>query len=203
MTDPARPLHHRTVVANLSLSLDGRTNGPGGDYDMSWIVPHAITPGARDHMIAVTSPATTVLLGRKNYQGFGGYWPPVADDPAADPRDRAFSRWLTATEKLVFSTTLKEATWANSRLVAGDPAQVVANLQTHPGGDIIVLASLSLIKSLLAADAIDRLSFTLCPEIAGGGTRLFDAGLPGSAWSLRQCKATESGALTALYDRKR
>lgn len=203
MTGTSRRLPHRTVVANLSLSLDGRIHGPGGDYDMGWIVPHAITAGARDHMIAVTSPATTVLLGRKNYQGFGGYWPSVADDPAADPRDRAFSRWLTATEKLVFSTTLEEATWANSRLVTGDPAKVVAGLQTQPGGDIIVLASMSLIRPLLAADAIDRLSITLCPEIAGGGARLFEDGLPGSAWSLHQCRATESGALTVLYDRKR
>ena len=59
------------VVANISLSMDGRTNGVGGDYDMSWIVPHAVTDSTRDNMIAVTSPATTVLLGRKNYQGFG------------------------------------------------------------------------------------------------------------------------------------
>ena len=58
----------RTVTANISLSLDGRVNGAGGDYDMSWIVPHAITEGARDHMIRVTEPATTALLGRKNYE---------------------------------------------------------------------------------------------------------------------------------------
>jgi dihydrofolate reductase len=92
----------RTVVANISLSLDGRTAGTGGEYDMGWIVPHAITNGARDHMIAVTSPATTTLLGRKNYQGFGGYWPAVANDETADPRDRAFSKWLNTVEKIVF-----------------------------------------------------------------------------------------------------
>jgi len=70
----------RTVVGNISLSLDGRVAGPGGDYDMSWIVPHAVTDGSRAHMTRVTSAATTALLGRKNYQGFGGYWPAVADD---------------------------------------------------------------------------------------------------------------------------
>jgi hypothetical protein len=52
----------RKVVANISLSLDGRVNGAGGDADMSWIVPHAITDGARDHRVRVTSPATTALL---------------------------------------------------------------------------------------------------------------------------------------------
>jgi dihydrofolate reductase len=193
----------RTVIANISLSLDGRVSGPSGMYDMSWIVPHAITSIARDHMISVTRPATTVLLGKHNYQGFGSYWPSVAGDESADPRDRAFSKWLNSVEKIVFSSTLKEAAWENSRIVDADPAAVVAELQNQPGGDIIVLASSSIIRSLLQADALDCLSITLCPEVAGGGARLFDDGLPASSWTLRQSTATESGALCLLYNRAR
>jgi len=193
----------RTVVANISLSLDGRTNGAGGDYDMGWIVPHAVTDGGRNHMIEVTSPATTVLLGRKNYQGFGSYWPSVADNESADSRDRAFSRWLNSVEKIVFSSTLKDVTWENSRIVDADPAAVVRDLQKQTGGNIIVLASVSLIKGLLEADALDCLSITLCPEVAGGGARLFENGLPPSSWTLRQSKVTESGAICLLYDRVR
>src|SRR5215510_14294450 len=139
----------RKVIANISLSLDGRVTGPGGEYDMSWIVPHAITNAARDHMINVTTPATTVLLGRKNYEGFGAYWPPVADNESADPRDRAFSKWLNSVEKIVLSSTLKEAAWNNSRVTDSDPATVVQELQMQSGGDIIVLASSSIIKRLL------------------------------------------------------
>lgn len=59
------PVKVRTVVGNISLSLDGRTTGPGGDYDMGWIVPHALTDIARAHLFEITMPATTVLLGRK------------------------------------------------------------------------------------------------------------------------------------------
>lgn len=195
--------HARKVVANISLSLDGRMNGPAGDYDMSWIVPHAITNGSRDHMIAVTSPATTVLLGRKNYQGFGAYWPSVANDESADPHDRAFSKWLNAVEKIVFSTSLSEAAWENSRIVNDDPVSLVEGLRKQDGGDIIVLASGSVIKRLLQGDALDRLSITLCPEVAGGGVRLFEDGLPPSSWKLSQSKVTESGALCLLYDRVR
>lgn len=193
----------RTVVANFSLSLDGRVSGPGGEYDMGWIVPHAITGGARDHMIGVTTPATTALLGRKNYEGFGGFWPAVAENAEADPRDRAFSKWLNSVEKIVFSSTLREPTWQNSHIVNADPAKVVGDLREQPGGDIIVLASGSVIKQLLEADALDRLSITLCPEVAGGGARLFEDGLPASSWRLRQSTPTESGALCLLYDRVR
>jgi dihydrofolate reductase len=193
----------RTVVANISLSLDGRLNGPGGDYDMSWIVPHALTNGAREHMVNVTGPASTALLGRKNYQGFASYWPAVADNPDADPRDRAFAQWLNAVEKVVFSTTLQEAGWPNSRIVADDPAAEVRRLRKQGGGDIIVLASASIIRNLLAAGEVDRLSITLCPALAGGGARLFGDDLPGSAWSLAETTPTDSGAICLLYDRKR
>lgn len=203
MTTQSRPISVRTVIGNISLSLDGRVTGPGGEYDMGWIVPHAITNAARDHMISVTNPATTVLLGRKNYQGFGAYWPTVASDGSADARDRAFSTWLNSVEKIVFSSTLKETTWDNSRIVDVDPPTVVAELRQQQGGDIIVLASGSVIKSLLRADAIDRLSITLCPEVAGGGAHLFEDGLPASSWSLRQSTVTESGALCLLYNRVR
>jgi len=194
-------MSNRRVVANISLSLDGRTTGAGGDYDMGWIVPHAVTDEARAHLLRMSESATTILLGRKNYQGFGGYWPPVADDPAADPRDRAFAAWLTRTEKVVFSTTLTEAPWQHSRIVTGDPAAEVRTLREQEGGDIIVLASSSIIRALLAAGELDRLSITLCPALVGAGARLLEDGLPASTWTLTDVTPAKSGALGLLYDR--
>ena len=135
--------------------------------------------------------------------GFCAFWPKVADDESADPRDRLFSRWLQSVEKIVFSSTLKEATWENSHIIDADPASVVRDLQQQDGGDILVLASGSVIKRLLQADVLDRLSITLCPEVAGGGARLFEDGLPPSSWTLRHSTVTESGALCLLYDRIR
>jgi dihydrofolate reductase len=195
---------NRTVIGNIALSLDGRVSGAGGDFDMGWVVPHAISDGARDHLTRLTRPATTVLLGRKNYQGFGGFWPAVARDATADPRDRAFAQWLDAVEKVVFSTTLTEADWANSRIVNADPAEVVKELRKSGDGDIVVLASGSVIKSLLRADELDRLSITLCPEVVGGGARLFEDGLPASGWRLAGDIVTaDTGALCLFYDRVR
>ena len=66
-----------------------------------------------------------------------------------------------------------------------------------------MLASSSIIKRLLEADALDRLSITLCPEVAGGGARLFDEGIFSSSWKLRESIVTESGAICLLYDRIR
>ncbi|TQS28282.1 dihydrofolate reductase family protein [Microbispora sp. KK1-11] len=194
---------NRTVIGNITLSLDGRIHGPGGEYDMGWIVPHAVSDVARDHMVEVTAGATTALLGRKNYQGFGGFWPTVAEDESADPRDRAFARWLNTVEKVVFSTTLTEAPWQNSRIVAAGPAEVVKELRQQDGGDIVVLASTSVIQALLRAGELDRLSITLAPELVGDGPRLFADGLPATGWRTVSVAQAASGALCLLYDKVR
>jgi len=193
----------RTVVGNISLSLDGRVTGPGGEYDMGWIVPHALTDESRSHMLKVTSAATTVLLGRKNYEGFGAFWPAVADDEDADPRDRAFARWLNEAEKVVVSRTVTDAGWHGSRIVADGPAEIVRQLRKQEGGDIVVLASSSVIRSLLEAGELDRLSITLCPELVGAGACFFGDGPAGSSWALTEATPTSSGALCLLYDRIR
>jgi dihydrofolate reductase len=194
---------YRRVVGNISLSLDGRVTGPGGPFDMGWIVPHAVTEAARRHMLRVTAAATTALLGRKNYEGFAGFWPSVADDEAADASDRAFSRWLNEVEKVVVSTTVTEASWRRTRITAEDPVMVVKALREQGGGDIVVLASASVIRALLAAGELDQLSITLCPELVGGGARLFNDAPAGSSWSLTVADPTPSGAICLLYDRLR
>jgi dihydrofolate reductase len=192
----------RKVVANISLSLDGRTTGPGGEYDMGWIAPHALTDVSRAHLIKLTVGATTVLLGRKNYQGFSSYWPAVAGDEHADPRDREFSRWLNEVDKVVFSRTRAALDWSNARLATADPASTVQELRTEGGGDILVLASASIIRALLDTGELDRLSITLCPEIVGGGARLFGDGSAGSSWSLTESTPTGSGAICLTYGRQ-
>jgi dihydrofolate reductase len=84
-----------------------------------------------------------------------------------------------------------------------DPAAVVKQLRQEEGGDIVVLASSSVIRALLAADELDRLSITLAPELVGGGARLFEDGIPATSWRPTHSVTTESGALCLHYDRVR
>ena len=194
------PWRDRTVTGHIPLSLDGRVTGPGGEHDMGWTVRHAASGEARAQLLTVTGTATTALLGRRTYQGFGGFWPAVAGDESADPRDRAFARWLDEVEKVVVSRSLSEAGWRNSRVVAGDPAEIVRHLRKCEGGDIVVLASDGVIRRLLEAGELDRLSIILCPELVGAGARLFGEGPAGSSWSLAGATPTSSGALCLRYD---
>jgi dihydrofolate reductase len=193
----------RRVTANMSLTLDGRYNGPGGPGDLGAIVPYAVTEVARDHLTRIWEGATTALLGRLNAEGFMGFWPSVAEDENADPRDRGYAKWLVDTEKVVLSTTLTEAPWERTRVVNAPAADVVTDLKATGEGDILVNSSASVIKALLSADLLDRLYLIICPEIAGGGQRLFDDGLPASKWTLTHQETGELGEIAMVYDRAR
>jgi dihydrofolate reductase len=190
----------RTVTGHIPLSLDGRVSGPGGEHDLGWTVRHALTSEARAQLLDVTGTASTALLDGQTYQGFWGFWPAVAGDEDADPRDRLFARWLNEAEKIVVSGTLTAARWRNTRIAADDPAEVVRRLRMEEGGDVVVLASHGVIRRLLEAGELDRLSLTLCPELIGAGARLFGDGPAGSSWSLAEATPASSGALCLRYD---
>jgi dihydrofolate reductase len=193
----------RRVVANIAISMDGYYQGPAGPNDMGWLMPYALSDVARDHLTDLWRSATTVLLGRTNAEGFFAYWPTVADDERADPRDRAYGTWMRDAEKVVLSTTLRHAPWTNARIFAEPAAQVVDRLVTEDGGDIVVFSSATVIRELLAADRVDRLSFTVFPRILGAGTRLLESGLPASTWTLAHATGGDQGVLSIAYDRIR
>ncbi|WP_265523421.1 dihydrofolate reductase family protein [Oerskovia flava] len=193
----------RTVTANISLTLDGRYNGPGGPGDFGPFAPYVTTETARDQLTRIWENATTAVIGRVNAEGFMGYWPPVAHDEDADPRDRGYARWLVDTEKVVFSSTLTRAPWDRTRVVNAPVAETVAALKSSGEGEILVNNSASIIKPLLSAGLIDRLYLMVFPEIAGGGQRLFDDGLPASTWTLASQETGSLGELAMVYDRVR
>ncbi|MEU4746142.1 dihydrofolate reductase family protein [Actinosynnema sp. NPDC023658] len=193
----------RKVTANISITLDGRYNGPGGPGDLGAIVPYAVTEVARRHLGRIWENATTAVLGRRNAEGFLGFWPSVAGDDNADPRDRGYAKWLVDVEKVVFSTTLAEAPWERTRVVNAPAAEVITDLKATGEGEILVNSSASVIKALLAADLVDRLYLMICPEIAGGGERLFEDGLPGSKWTVTRQEVGDQGEMALVYDRVR
>ncbi|PPK69152.1 dihydrofolate reductase family protein [Actinokineospora auranticolor] len=193
----------RKVTANINITLDGRYNGPAGPGDLGAIVPYAVTDVARDHLTRIWNGATTAVLGRNCAEGFLGFWPSVATDETADPRDRAYAKWLVDVEKLVLSTTLTTAPWNNTRVVNAPATDVITDLKTTGEGDILVNVSPTVLKPLLAADLIDRLHLITTPEIAGGGTPLFTTNLPSTKWTLIHLSRGPHGEIATTYDRAR
>lgn len=189
----------RTVSANITLSLDGFVAGPGGD--MSWLIETALHEQCASGFAGYYRGVDTVLLGRTNYEGFRGFWPAVADDPAADPRSRDFSRWFNRVEKVVVSRTLTGATWSNAR-VAHDLEAEVRALRETDGRGIAVFSSVSVLRALLAADLLDELRITRVPAILGAGQPFLEGALPASTWALESLQTIPTGAVVSHLRRQ-
>jgi dihydrofolate reductase len=190
----------RRVVAWVTISMDGYASGPGGPAHDNWLYEHVRRPPSAAHFEGIWRGASTVVVGRTNYEGFYSVWPGITADPGTDPRTRDLGVFLNTVEKVVVSRTLQEAGWENSR-IARDLESEVRALRDAPGRDILVINSASIIQALLRADLIDDLRFVVVPVLLGGGLRLFAEGLPASAWTLTQATILDDGAIGLHYSR--
>src|SRR3954470_13653766 len=164
----------RKVTLWIGMSFDGFTSGVNEQLD--WLVPYVTAPEGMAIFRKLREGCDTILLGRVNYEGFHGYWPPVKDDPKASRDEVDISRWMDDVPKVGFSRSLREVTWKNARLARGSAPEEVAALKRAPGKDIIIQNSTRLTRSLLEAGLGDELNISVAPVVVGEGRALF-AGL--------------------------
>jgi dihydrofolate reductase len=111
----------------------------------------------------------TMILGARTYAMARDYWPNAAEQGA-------YGEKLNNLAKLVASSTLDQAPWGHfpAATVTRDPAAAVRELKGQPGKDIWLWGSLSLMRSLLDAGAVDEVRLLVCPSSRGKGARVFD-----------------------------
>jgi dihydrofolate reductase len=180
----------RVVVSDF-ISLDGVAQAPGGPEEDTdggfahggWSHPF-FDPDTMGPAIGEAMASTTALLfGRRTWQGMAAAWPERAGDPFADR--------MNEIDKYVVSRTLTQddLTWTHSTLLpADDLVGAVQRLRAQEGGDLQVMGSLSLARTLIAADLVDEYRLMVEPILLGGGKRLFPD--DGKARPLRLVSAT-------------
>jgi dihydrofolate reductase len=133
-----------------------------------------------------------LLLGRRTYEDFHGFWPKQKDNPLTDVLDNSL--------KYVASTTLNEPLpWKNSKLLDGDATKAVAELKGQPGKDLVILGSGELVHALLGADLIDEFILLIHPLVLGSGRRLLRDGGAFATLELVDSKTSPKGVVIATY----
>jgi dihydrofolate reductase len=182
------------------LTLDGVMQAPGRPYEDrrdgfehgGWAQARAdeVMGRVMGEGMAKGGP---VLLGRRTYEDFYGYWP--------KQKDNTYSEVLDKTRKYVASATLSEPLpWANSTLLAGDAADGVADLRKQPDKDIVVLGSGDLVRSLMRRNLVDEYVLMIHPVVLGSGRRLFPESGPLANLRLVDSVTTTTGVLIAKYE---
>lgn len=146
-------------------------------------------------MTSMMEQSDTVLLGRRSYQEWAGYWPNAGKD---DP----FSAFINPVEKFVASRTLTgELAWQNSTLIQRPLEDFVRELRQSDGGDISVCGSISVVRQLLFAGLLDSLLLMVHPVIAGAGKHLFEPSDPVTRLVLQDSRQTSKGNMLLSYGR--
>lgn len=164
------------IVITEFMSLDGVVQAPGGPQEDpdggfahgGWSYPYfddEVMGGAFDDALG---NAEALLFGRRTWQTMAGAWPERAGDPFADR--------MNTIQKYVVSATLRDddLTWHNTTRIPGDEAVArIRELHVAPGGDLLVMGSPTLVRSLLRAGLVDELRLMIEPVILGGGKTIF------------------------------
>jgi dihydrofolate reductase len=192
------------IVVDTFLTLDGVMQAPGGpDEDRDggfehggWQVP--FTEDAVNQYVADGIEASAgLLLGRRTYEVFAEHFPNVG----ADAPDAAAAATLTAMPKYVASRSLSTLAWANSVLLGDEVPGAVAKLRAQPGGELHVVGSHDLLRTLVRHDLVDVYRLMIFPVVLGTGKRLFDGGAVPAAFTLTETRATPGGAVYCAYRR--
>jgi dihydrofolate reductase len=177
----------RKLCSFLMMSLDGVVEAPQKFVRQGLFED---IPGLIRETIA---DQDAVLLGRKQYEEWSGYWPNSNIQP--------FANFINNTPKFVVSHALQEVKWNASSLIHQDLLATVAELKSRTGKAIGVHGSISLVQSLLLAGALDEMRFIQFPVIAGSGRRLLEDAQAPLHLDLKLSRRTESGLQYLVYEK--
>jgi dihydrofolate reductase len=201
----------RKLVAPAFVSLDGVMQAPGGPEEDrtdgfrygGWTVPYPDADLGHGTAENFGRPYDLVL-GRRTYDIFAGYWPNVDVDPdesefAAGMAEIANA--FNAATKYVASRARPELAWRNSQWLGPEAVAAVRELKRGEGPDLLTQGSSDFVQTLLAADLVDEIRLLIFPVVLGAGKRLFGTGAQAGAFRLTRSRVSKSGVILATYER--
>ena len=194
----------RKLIVPAFITLDGVIQSPGSpDEDTAngfahggWFWPYA--DEATDAMEDLFQRPFELLLGRRTYDVFAGFWPQVeADSPL-----RATADLFNATTKHVATHRPEALGWNHSRTLGPDVTAAVRALKHSDGPTLLTQGSSELVQQLLATDVVDELILIVVPIVLGTGKRLFDERAQATAFALVSSTTSSKGNVVNRYVRE-
>jgi dihydrofolate reductase len=188
----------RKLTGAVFQSLDGVMQAPGGPEEDStghfryggWSF-HFWDESLEAPFGKVIDSEYDLLLGKRTYDIFAGYWPNHQDTPIGERFQRI--------NKYVLTHSDEPLEWENSYRLAGDTAEAIAELKRSEGRDLLIQGSSTLYMPLFAGGLIDRLVVMTFPVILGGGKSIFDGPPAAGALKLIEHAVSDKGVVFAMY----
>jgi dihydrofolate reductase len=175
------------------ISLDGVIQHSPDENDFpydAWTTPYRSPEGA-DAMLAVHGDRFDLLIGRRLYDLWSGFWPQAPSNPMADR--------INAATKYVVTHRPASLGWGPRIAVGPDVAEEVRRLKSEDGPDLLLTGSSTLTSTLLEHGLADVVLLVVYPVLLGTGKRLFAEGTPARAFELTGSEPMSSGVVLNTY----
>ena len=179
----------RKLIAAINMTLDGFCDHSAGIADDE----------LHQHYNELLSTADTILWGRTTYQLMESYWPTIVKNPTGNKPEDEFAVLVDNISKIVYSRTLKNVVWKNTKLKSEVMKEEILELKQQPGKNILA-GSPSLIAALSQLNLIDEYQLCVQPIILGRGLPLFKNIMDRMNLKLLKTKPFGSGAVTLYYE---
>jgi dihydrofolate reductase len=185
----------RKIRVFAHISLDGviSPGGPDEDSDYAhggWTAPYRTPAGAA---AVAESYGTTfdLLLGRRTYDLWAGFWPKAPSSPIADG--------LNAATKYVATHRPEGLGWGPVGDLGADITEGIRDLKSSDGPDLIVCGSTTLTPVLFGQGLVDEVVLIVYPVLLGRGKRFFSDSADPRELAFVGTKATPTGVLLNTY----
>jgi len=183
----------RKINSFQFMTLNGFLQGPNGD--ISW---HKHRKDEETNQFAEegAQSQSILLFGRVTYEMMAGYWP----SPMAKQNDPKIADGMNKSEKIVFSNSMKNAEWENTKVVRGDIIQKMKEMKKAPGNNMTLLGSGSILSQFAENGLIDSFQIMLDPLAIGSGVSIFSQISKQLNFKLIDVKKFNSGVLLLNYE---
>ena len=184
----------RKVILFMLTSLDGFFEGP--DRDINW---HNVDDEFNEFAVQQTGEFGALVFGRVTYELMASYWP----TDSAKHDDPIIARLMNNMPKIVFSKTLGNAEWENTRLVKDNVEEEILKLKQQHGKDIAIFGSSDLAVTFIERGLIDEYRIMVNPVVLGDGKRLFKGIIGKLDLELIKTRTFKSGNVLLYYMSKK
>jgi dihydrofolate reductase len=175
------------------ISLDGVIQHSADENDFpysDWTAPYR-TPAGRDLILAAYGESFGLLLGRRTYDMWSGFWPKAPSSPMADR--------LNAATKYIATHRPEGLAWGPAESLGPDIVEGIRRIKAQDGPDLILSGSSTLTSPLLEHGLADEVLLVVYPVLLGTGKRVFAEGTPPRSFELVSTKALASGVIISTY----
>ena len=193
----------RKIIVGAQVSMDGVMQAPGGPWEDptkgfkfgGWVTPY-FHQVFGEEIGRLFGEKFDLLLGRKTYEIFAGYWPYYDEDA---PHGGIAKLFNDIKKYAVSRSGEVETSWAGSVLLRDIAA--VKRLKQEDGPHLVTQGSTELVHALLANDLVDAMSIFTVPVVLGGGKKLFADGSAPHSFKLTSSRTSRNGLIVGHYER--